>query len=223
MKENILLCPLFEGMTSEQVNKLLNNQVGKRTYKKGETIIFQGDNYDFIHILLSGEVITMMSNVEGKSMIIETIPAPNVLAPAIFYSKDDTMPVDVVANDEVCSLPISKADFTFMLENNRQLMINFIKIISNRSSFLANKVRIVCFKTIKSNFAGYLLNISKQNNNLSFSIPNSQQELSERFGVTRPALANVIGDLIKEGIIVSKGKEFKILNLNELIRIYNNK
>src|SRR5574344_1253085 len=223
MEENILQCPLFYSMDIEQVKKVLSISVGRRKYIKGQTIVFQGDSYDFIHLLLSGEVATIMSNVEGRNIKIETISAPNVLAPAIFYAEQNKMPVEVVANSEVVSLPISKSDFTFMLENNKQMMINFIKMISNRSAFLTTKVRMVCFKTIRSNFAGYLLNFSKQNNNLSFSIPNSQQEIADKFGVTRPALANVIGDMTKEGIIISRGKEFKILDNQQLIAISNNK
>lgn len=223
MEENILQCPLFYSMDIEQVKKVLSISVGRRKYRKGQTIVFQGDSYDFIHLILSGEVATIMSNVEGRNIKIETLPAPNVLAPAIFYADENKMPVEVVANSEVFSLPISKSDFTFMLENNKQMMINFIKMISNRSAFLTTKVRMVFFKTIRSNFAGYLLNISKQNNNLSFSIPNSQQEIADKFGVTRPALANVIGHMTKEGIIISRGKEFKILDNQQLIAISNNK
>jgi hypothetical protein len=56
---------------------------------------------------------TIMSNVEGRNIKIETISAPNVLAPAIFYAEQNKMPVEVVANSEVCFFAYIKIGFHF--------------------------------------------------------------------------------------------------------------
>ena len=109
-----------------------------------------------------------------------------------------------------------------MLQSNPKLLKNFLKMISNRSSFLSTKVRTLCFGTIKSKIAGYLLETSLDHNSNIFDIIHTQQELADMFGVTRPALAKTIKDMIDQGLISSKQKRknFKIINKQELARIF---
>lgn len=218
--ENLNECPLFEQMSQEEITKVIGKQLGTRTYLNGDVILSQGDEYKYLLILLEGEVSNAMTHVSGKNMFIETISSPGVLAPAIFYAENNRLPVNVVAIGIVKILPISKIEFTYMLQSNPKLLMNFLKIISNRSSFLSTKVRSLCFGTIKSKIAGYLLEASQVNQSSKFEIIHTQQELADMFGVTRPALAKTIGDMIDEGLITSKQKSFTILNKGELLRLF---
>jgi CRP-like cAMP-binding protein len=73
-------------------------------------------------------------------------------------------------------------------------------------------------KTIKGKLAQYILSISKPGNH-RVSLPKTQQEMAEFFGVTRPALARVMGELEKERIIQVKRKEFSITDLEKLMTL----
>lgn len=218
--ENIIKCPLFKGISSEEVNKIIGEKFGIRKFEQGRTIIKQGDEYSTLLIVIDGEVSGEMTDLSGKNVIIENIPAPNVLAPAIIFAENNRIPVNVIALTQVTILPISREDFTHMLQRNIKLLNNFLQLISDRSRFLTDKVRLLRFGTIKSKIAGYLIEIYSKKDNLRFEIKHSQQELADMFGVTRPALAKTIGQMTDEGLILSNKKEFKILNLNELYRIY---
>jgi CRP-like cAMP-binding protein len=218
--ENLVDCPLFSGMSLGDIKKIVGQELGIRTFVSGQTILNQGDEYSSLLIIVEGEVSNAMTHVSGKNMFIETIQAPNVIAPAIFYAKNNKMPVNVIAMSNVRVLPIFKAEFTYLLHHNPILLMNFLEMISNRSSFLSAKVRSLCFGTIKSKLAGYLLEIAQIEKSLNFDIKHSQQELADMFGVTRPALAKTIGDMIDEGLIVSKQKNFTIINQREIMRIF---
>lgn len=211
--KSLTLCPLFDSMSLEQINDVLSDYMyAVRHIHKGETILHQGDTYSFIMILLEGKVQNSMSQMSEKNISIESIEAPNILAPAIFYSSHNIIPVDVVAVEEVKILPMQKADFTLMLRRNEKIMTNFISIISTRASFLSEKVRDLGFGTIKSNLATYLYEIMQQKESSSFEIAHTQQQLADMFGVTRPALAKAISQMIQQGVIDSKGKHFTILS-----------
>ncbi|HHT02841.1 MAG TPA: Crp/Fnr family transcriptional regulator [Bacteroidales bacterium] len=218
--ENLINCPLFENMSEDEIAKVIGKQYGIRTYIPGETILDQGDEYKYLLLLLEGEVSNSMTHISGKNMFIETISAPGVIAPAIFYAEINKIPVEVTAVDTVKVLPIAKVEFNYMLQRNPKLLMNFLKMISNRSSFLSTKVRSLCFGTIKSRIAGYLLENSTYNYSNEFEIIHTQQELANMFGVTRPALSKTIKDMIDEGLINSKQKSFIILNKPELARIF---
>jgi DNA-binding GntR family transcriptional regulator len=47
---------------------------------------------------------------------------------------------------------------------------------------------------------------------LSFTLPHSQSQLSELFGVARPSIGRAIGELNQDGIIGTEGKRVEILD-----------
>lgn len=213
-------CPLFKDIPYEEINKLVGEGFGIRQFKENEIIVSQGTVYSTLLIIIEGEVVGEMNDFSGKTVVIETINAPNLIAPAILYCEQNKIPVNVVAKTYVRVLPISREDLSHMLQSNIKVLNNFLRLISERSKFLSDKVRLLRFGTIKSKFSGYLLDLYSRKQSLNFTIEHSQQELADMFGVSRPALAKTIGQMIDEGLIWSSNKEYKILNLKELNIIY---
>lgn len=213
-------CPLFKDIPYEEINKLVGEGFGVRQFKENEIIVSQGSVYSTLLIIIEGEVVGEMNDFSGKTVVIETINAPNLIAPAILYCEQNKIPVNVVAKTYVRVLPISREDLSHMLQSNIKVLNNFLRLISERSKFLSDKVRLLRFGTIKSKFSGYLLDLYSRKQSLNFTIEHSQQELADMFGVSRPALAKTIGQMIDEGLIWSSNKEYKILNLKELNIIY---
>lgn len=213
-------CPLFKDIPYEEINKLVGEGFGVRQFKENEIIVSQGTVYSTLLIIIEGEVVGEMNDFSGKTVVIETINAPNLIAPAILYCEQNKIPVNVVAKTYVRVLPISREDLSHILQSNIKVLNNFLRLISERSKFLSDKVRLLRFGTIKSKFSGYLLELYSRKQSLNFTIEHSQQELADMFGVSRPALAKTIGQMIDEGLIWSSNKEYKILNLKELNIIY---
>lgn len=213
-------CPLFKDIPYEEINKLVGEGFGIRQFKENEIIVSQGSVYSTLLIIIEGEVVGEMNDFSGKTVVIETINAPNLIAPAILYCQQNKIPVNVVAKTYVRVLPISREDLSHILQSNIKVLNNFLRLISERSKFLSDKVRLLRFGTIKSKFSGYLLELYSRKQSLNFTIEHSQQELADMFGVSRPALAKTIGQMIDEGLIWSSNKEYKILNLKELNIIY---
>ena len=50
----------------------------------------------------------------------------------------------------------------------------------------------------------------------SIELKNTQQQLADLFGVTRPSLARVFGEMQKEGLIKIERKTVTLLNKNKL-------
>ncbi len=213
-------CPLFKDIPYEEINKLVGEGFGIRQFKENEIIVSQGSVYSTLLIIIEGEIVGEMNDFSGKTVVIETINAPNLIAPAILYCQQNKIPVNVVAKTYVKVLPISREDLSHILQSNIKVLNNFLRLISERSKFLSDKVRLLRFGTIKSKFSGYLLDLYSRKQSLNFTIEHSQQELADMFGVSRPALAKTIGQMIDEGLIWSSNKEYKILNLKELNIIY---
>jgi CRP-like cAMP-binding protein len=74
------------------------------------------------------------------------------------------------------------------------------------------------FKTIREKIASYILSLSKPGKN-SLTLPKNQRELSEFFGVTRPALSRIFAVLEREKIIEYKRKKITLKNREKLSNI----
>jgi CRP-like cAMP-binding protein len=208
--------PVFEGLHPQEIKQLLNSvQYSYRTYHKGNNLAFRGDTCDSLMILIEGTVKGEMLDLSGKLMEVETIHAPLPLAPAFIFSKDNRFPVDIVAQEDLTVIFISKSSLIMLFQTHQGILNNFLNIISNRANFLSNRLYFMSFKTIKEKFIHFLLSIAKSDSD-KITLPKSQQELSEFFGVTRPSLARVIGELKKENIIEIKGRSLIIKNKNLL-------
>ncbi|MBR1773996.1 MAG: Crp/Fnr family transcriptional regulator [Bacteroidales bacterium] len=216
MERNLNKCLLFAGMSASEIDNLLKNCHGERTFDKQDVILSQGEEYTMLYLITSGSVNATMYKSDGTSIRMHQVKAPDILAPMILFAERPFSPVEITAEERTTVLPIAKKDFTFMLQNNEKLLVNFIRLISDKGSFLINKMQSFAFNSIRNNIAQYLYNIYKKSGKITFIIEDSQQQLADTFSVTRPALANVIKDLTNEGIISSKGKLFTILDVEKL-------
>ena len=82
----LLKMPPFQGITEEQLLPLiLAPKHACRLYKSSDFIAMQGEAYRSLFILCSGSVRTQMVNAEGKQLTIETLKAPELLAPALSF------------------------------------------------------------------------------------------------------------------------------------------
>lgn len=211
--------PIFIGMKPNDIDALLqlyNHQV--RSYKSGQTIVQNGDVCDNLFIVVEGSVKGEMIDYSGKIIKIEDIFAPRPLALGFIFGKNNRFPVDVVANSNCRLLLIPKRTFILLLQSNEVILKNFLNAISNRTQFLSNKIKFLAFKTIKGKIAHYILELAKGKKD-TITLPKTQVELAEFFGVTRPSLARAIGEMVSGGLIETNKKEIIIIDKARLIQL----
>jgi CRP-like cAMP-binding protein len=159
-----------------------------------------------------------MVDFSGRVIKIEDIPASGALASAFIFGNRNKFPVNVVAITDTSLMIIEKDDFVKFLKSNDKLLTNFLDMISNRSQFLTEKIKFLNFKTIRGKFAQYILQAAGPDKP-EIKLAMTQNDLAEYFGVARPSIARVIGELETEGIIITKGKTLKILDKKRLTEL----
>jgi CRP/FNR family transcriptional regulator, dissimilatory nitrate respiration regulator len=204
-------CSLFNGMSDDEISGVLSGHMGRnKNYVAGSLILQAGDEVRFFHILLKGSVKGEMVDYTGKVIKIEDITPPRPLAPAFLFGSNNRYPVNITAVEDVEVLSIPRDRFLIMLQQSEKVLINFVNIVSSRGQFLSNKIKFLSFTTIKGKLAQYLLDLSVQNGSMRFTLPLSQSQLSELFGVARPSIGRAIVELNREGIIRTDGKQVQI-------------
>lgn len=214
-------CPVFRGIPELETKKLLEQiHFQIKGYQKDEIITEAGEEVKNLLIVLSGSVRGEMIDYSGKTVKIEDIEAPKPLAAAFLFGNENKYPVTVTANNQAKILAVPVPEFLKLLQLNAQLLKNYLHSISTRAQFLSQKLHFLSFKTIKEKVAHFLLKTAGDQFH-SFELKNTQQQLSDLFGVTRPSLARVLGELQKEGFIKIEKKTVTLLDkpaLNELLR-----
>lgn len=214
-------CPVFHGLNEGECRDLLGHiHFQVRSYEKDEIVVLAGEEVTNLFILLNGSVRGEMIDYSGKTVKIEDIAAPKPLAAAFLFGKENRYPVTVTSNVETQVLAVPVHEFLKILQMNADLLKNYLNSISSRAQFLSQKLHFLSFKTIKEKVAHFLLKQAGDRLH-SFELKATQQQLADLFGVTRPSLARVLGEMQAEGLIKIEKKTVILLDkkeLNELLR-----
>lgn len=216
----LIECPIFRGITENEAELLMKRiHFQVKNYFKDEVVVIAGEPVLNLNIIISGSVRGEMIDYSGKTIKIEDIEAPKPLATAFLFGQENKFPVTVTANNDVKILSIPVSEFLKLLQMSTQILKNYVNSISSRAQFLSQKLNFLSFKTIKGKVAHFLLQQAGEKFH-SVELKNTQQQLADLFGVTRPSLARVFGEMQKDGSISIKNKTVTLLDrkaLNELI------
>ncbi|MBN2485707.1 MAG: Crp/Fnr family transcriptional regulator [Bacteroidales bacterium] len=214
---------MFKGLTPSQIDELLYAVTFReKVYDKDDYIARSDDEVRDLMIVVKGSVRGEMTDFNGKTIKIEDIESPRMLAPAFIFGSNNRFPGDIVANERATIILISKMQFVQLLHSNNIVLINYLNSISDKAQFLSKKLKFFSFQTIKGKIAHYLLQVRQKTGSDSFLLNKPQTELAEMFGVARPSLTRAMRELHDEEIIFADGKNIKILDKNKLTALLRN-
>jgi CRP-like cAMP-binding protein len=175
----------------------------------------QNDLIRHLILLVDGLVRTEMITKEGNVLEIEFLEPIRPLASAFIFATNCHFPVDVIAMQPSVFYLIEKNVWLAEMMKNERLLTNFLKLNSNMTVFLSNKVQMMSIKSLKGKLSLYILeNTTAQQP--SFVMKRTQTQLAEYFGVQRPSLARTIGEMIEEGLIAMQKKTLTVVDRKKL-------
>ncbi len=219
--EILTACILFHGLTAEEIEEALSHCIYQRkVFVADQPLAHIGTDCDRLMIIIQGEVRGEMTDRTGKTIKIEDIKAPSPVASAFIFGQQNRFPVNIIANTQSEAIILYRDQLLTLFQSNKQILSNFLTLISNRAQFLSQKIKFLSFGTIREKLAHYILN--KLGDKLhSFVMDKTQQELADLFGVQRPSLARTLGELQDENIISIKQKTVTLINKEALRSMIN--
>jgi len=215
-------CKLFEKTDFKKAQKLLiEARPTIRHFHQGAIIFFRGDVYERLNIIVEGKASAEIIDMDGRVLKVESLEAPELIASGILFSDTNILPVQLTADTDVCLFSISKSSLIKMCMQDEHMLQKLYQDMGNRITFLAEKLRMLGFDTIKEKIAAYFLDLAEKQNNLEISLPYSLEVTAELFGVSRPSLSRSLSSLVEEGILEKKGRNYIITDRqylkNELV------
>ncbi|MEI6277238.1 MAG: Crp/Fnr family transcriptional regulator [Prolixibacteraceae bacterium] len=209
--------PLFRGLTMEELDELfqsVNHQI--KQFRSGELLAMAGEDVDKAFLLMQGRLQGEMVDFSGNSLKIEELDPPQMVAAAFLYGPQNKFPVFLSAKSDGRILVIQKKEFTGMLSMEPRVMVNYINIVSGKAQFLSGKITFLSLKTIREKIAYFLLQRMKSGMNNTINIDQTQTNLADLFGVTRPSLTRTILEMEKQGILTWSRESILINNMKKL-------
>ena len=216
-------CALFSHMRALEIAELFAGLPHKvKEYPKNAVICLRGEKYNNLYVLLKGEIAGEIQDPRGKTVKVETLKAPTPVAAAILFAENNLLPVTMRVEKECRLLVLSKSVVINLCRRDEHFLLNLLADTGNKITFLAEKLRLSQFTTIREKIAGYILNQSDLQSSTVISLRESKETLSEIFGVSRPSLSRVFSELREEGILKGEGKRITITNMEKLESILKN-
>ena len=211
--ESIRKCPLFEGLTDNEIIDLMH-AVRYRVTRlyKGDFLFVAGEDCLHANILLDGEVVAYLEGAFDRYIRMSTFHAGNMFAPAFLFAQVRRYPVTVQATTNTKVLRILSADFERLLELDSRLTKNFTVILSNLIAGLTKKVEMLLL-SVRDKIIFFLKEQQRLQQSNTIQLSMSRQELADHFGIQKYSLQRALNELQESGAIRIDGKTIEILKL----------
>ena len=199
---DIYSLPLFSGGDKELIDNILQeNPARHRLYAKGDIIALQGYVCKQLYLLCSGSAYARMVSEEGKEFTLDTLSAPEVLASAFLFSTEGIFPVTIIAASDCSIRLISREAMLRILKADQRVMQNYLRVISDHSMFLSNRLVEFALQTLSSRIVSYI----ESNGPIT-----NLQETAFILGVARPSLSRAVSQLVAQGTLVKTGQGYTL-------------
>ena len=211
---------LFSGVVEEDILAMLGClQARKKTFKKGEYILRQGEQLNDITVLVEGNLHVQRDDYWGNRSIISTIGVGEIFGEAYVGPDSGVLLNDVVAVEDsvvlffdvyriinVCS---SACRFHTMVVQNLFLAI------SEKNRQLIQKLGHMSKRSTREKLISYLSEEAKKQNSGTIEIPFNRQQLADFLSVDRSAMSSELGKMRGEGLIIFEKNKFTLLMKDE--------
>lgn len=192
-----------------------------KTYKKKQ-IIYREDEYpNALYFISKGKVVESKMDQNAKELITELYNEGDFLGylPLLQESQYKES-ATAVEDTELAVIP--RDDFLQLVRNNRDVSAKFIKMLSKNILEKEERLLRLAYGSVRERVAGALLQLHLRYNSDGegkFSISFSREDLAGIVGTATESLIRTLSDFKDEGLIESKGREIRLLDMNKLKKI----
>ena len=196
--------PLFASFPDEQLRTLVT-VVTRSSAPRGSVIMATGDQIDSLYIVISGRLKVMMSDADGKEVILSLIGAGEFFGEMGLI--DDSPRSASVVTIEPCELlSVNKRDFKNCLAENFDMCTAVMRGLVRRLREADRKIGSLALMDVYGRVARLLLDMSEEVNGqkmITKRLP--KQDIAKMIGASREMVSRVMKDLQLGGYIEVRG------------------
>jgi len=217
--ENSWLKKISTQFISEKEFETLEKAIVQLKYKKGETILKQGNEPNHIVYLEKGIVKFNFENESNKNVILTIVSAPKILGGANLFYKDNNL-FSIVAVEDCDVMLIDSAVLLNILMSNAKFSIVIFQIASEMFKKSILNFISLASKQKEGRIADILLFLAEEVYRANkFKTTLTRKELAEFAGCSTENVIMTLSKWQHEEIVYISGKTFEIKDLKKLKHI----
>lgn len=196
--------PIFESLSVERLVPIARVAVFRKM-TRGTTVLRAGDRTDFVYLVLSGTLKVLVSDEEGREVILSNLGAGE------FFGEmgvlDDNPRSATVLTVTPCELiVIAKSDFKRCLAENFDVALYIMRNLVKRLRNADRKIESLALMDVYGRVARLLLEMAEEENGQQVVKRKiSKQDMAKMIGASREMVSRVMKDLSLQGLIVEGG------------------
>jgi CRP/FNR family cyclic AMP-dependent transcriptional regulator len=199
------------GTIDEQRAKTLFGDYQRRVYPKQSYVINEGDKSDYFYIVVSGKVKIVMTDDEGREVILAIIgPGEHFGELALI----DQLPrsASAVTMEESTLLLVTRDRFRERLLNDPLLAEQFMVSLTQRLRAADRKIEGLALRDVYSRISRTLWELAtEQDGKMVLPQKLTHQDLANMVGASREMVTRILRDLVTGGYISVENREITLL------------
>ena len=213
MRDAIKRCPLFAGVTNDDLDHLLRISKARES-TKGELLFSDGEVAAGFFIVGTGKVKVFKLSPDGKERILHIVHPGGTFAEAAIFGSG-TYPAYAQPLEASQLIFFPKREFLDLLRSDSQLAINMIAGLSRFLRQFANQIEELTFKDVPARLARYLLDLAGDEAE-QVELPISKSQLASKLGTVSETLSRTFRKLTDDDLIIVRGKAIELLDRDRL-------
>jgi len=200
-------------------NKVMN------TYKKGNTIFFQGNPPFGLYCVNSGKIKISKIGNDGKESIIRIAQAGDVLGHRSLFSHENYNATATTLEDSAICF-IDKKFIYKAIQDQPSIALRLIQKLSQEMGAAEAKSASMFQKNVRERLAELFLTLSKtygikEKRGIRLDIKLTREEMASMIGTANETVIRFISEFKDEGILEQEGKVIFILDEDKLLEFAN--
>ena len=215
---------VFQHATDEDLELILKNSI-TRSIEEGSFFFMQGDEAEYLYILIKGQVKLMQSNPNGQQVNLRTIyPWQMFGALGAVRSDGATYPASAQTLEDCTALAISSLFLRSMLETRPYLSFDLMKLMTTYIQEMQARYRELATERVEQRVANALIRLAgqsgtKTDKEAGIELSLSRQDVAEMTGTTLYTVSRLLSEWERKGIIKTGRERITFTNPHELVRI----
>ncbi len=213
--DKIKLVPLFKGVDSESLQDILK-YARVVEHSKGAMIFMQGEQASRFYIILEGWVKLFKGNADGEESILQVLSiGESLLETVIFNNTPFTVNAQAVDNVKLLSIPATI--IREKLQSNKDLAINMLSTVANRSQSLISQFEQLTLKNTTQRVGWFLLKLFLEKGGITthLKLPYDKALIAGYLGMQPETFSRTLQALKEHGIDVDRN----LINLPDIFAL----
>lgn len=207
---------IFSSLDEQQLPKVLDLVV-HREYKKGGTLVLEGEAMDSLFIINEGQVKAYTMTQDGHEQILHIFSEGDFFGEKnLLRHQTSNYSVEALEETHVCL--INKRDFQTVVKEYPDIALKVMEKLSERLDRLENTVETMGMRTVEARVNSVILEFADKygkphSKGIMIDLPLNREGIANYIGLTRETVSRKMNLLQEEGILEMIGNK-KVLLLN---------